>query len=249
MLILWAFLVLAGQSVFAQSQEFYLSAIQVFLSPRQRTTLLTINNTGSGAIDFEISAEKWQQTENGIDQLSPADGEIVVFPLILNVPPGESRNIRIGTRQPPSTVEGTYRLLVAELPAADIPETQATGPQLRIIKRMSLPVFIEPLNPIATAEIVNTNIQNGQLGFTIRNTGNVHIQTLSIALTGQTADGEMYFERNLDSVYVLAERERSFSQVDLPQAGCAQVRQVTIRLGSRRHPLSTQLPTPNGICR
>lgn len=249
MLILWAFLLFAGQAAFAQSQEFYLSAIQVLLSPRQQTSLLTINNTGSGTIDFEVSAEKWQQTENGIDQLSPANGEIVVFPLILTVPPGESRNIRIGTRQPPSTIEETYRLLVAELPAADIPETQATGPQLRIIKRMSLPIFIEPLNPIATAEIVNTNVQNGQLGFTIRNTGNVHVQTLGIVLTGQTADGQVYFERSLDSVYILAERERSFSQVDLPQTGCAQVRQVTIRLENRRHPLSSEIPTPNGVCR
>lgn len=232
----------------SQSSNFFLSRIQIFLSPRQRTSLLTITNSGETSIDFEVSIEQWQQSKDGKDELSPAEG-IVVFPLVLSVPPGENRNIRIGTRQPPQIVESTYRLFITELPSPDIQQPTSPGSQIRILKRFSLPVFVAPIEPVLTAEIVDSRIQNGQLGFTIRNTGNVHVQTSVIVLTGQTADEQIYFENSLDSVYILAGRERSFSQVALPQAGCEQVRQVTIRLDNRRHPLSTQIPTPNGICR
>jgi len=193
-------LVLEWPSV-AQVTEFYLSTIQVFLGPRQRSALLTVTNSGDTPLEFEISTEKWQQDAEGRDQLSPTDGELIVFPLVLSVPVGESRNIRIGTRQPPAITESTYRLFVAELPPANVPTPPDSGSQIRIVKRLSLPVFIEPRQPERKGEFLNPTVEKGQLSFTLRNTGNVHIQTSTIVLTGLNSTQDILFEKNLDSVY------------------------------------------------
>ncbi|MCI3281613.1 fimbria/pilus periplasmic chaperone [Synechococcus sp. PCC 6717] len=245
---LWAVAAIVGMPLRlgAQSTEFYLNAVQVFLSPRQRTVLLTLTNTGETPLNFEISLRKWQQTPDGQDELSEADGGVVAFPLLLSVPPGEQRSLRVGVRQPPLEQENTYRLLVAELPSPNIPNTQ--GAQLRIIKILSLPVFIEPVTPQRQGEFVNASIQQGRLSVTLRNTGNVHIQTLGIIVRGKSDQGAVIFEQTLDSVYVLANRQRDFRNLLLPQTNCAQVRQVTLQTVATSPTITTTIPTPNGIC-
>ncbi len=231
----------------AQSTEFYLNAVRVELSARQRTVLLTITNTGPAPINFEVSLRQWQQTNEGQDELSESDGGVVAFPLLLSVPPGEQRNLRVGVRQPPVDQERTYRLLVAELPNPNVPETQ--GAQLRILKTLSLPVFIEPVTPQRQGEFVNGSIQQGRLTVTLRNTGNVHIQTLGTVVQGKSEQGTVVFEQTLDSVYVLANRQREFRNIPLPQTNCAQVRQVTLQTVATTPAITATIPTPNGICR
>lgn len=231
----------------AQVTEFYLNAVQVFLSPRQRTVLLTLTNTGEAAINFEISLRKWQQTPDGQDELSEADGTVVAFPVLLSIPPGEQRSLRVGVRQLPMDQEATYRLLVAELPPPNVPDTQ--GAQVRILKTLSLPIFVEPVTPRRQGEFVNASIQQGRLSFTLRNTGNVHIQTLGIVVQGKTEQGTVAFEQTLNSVYVLANRQRDFRNLALPQANCAQVRQVTLQTVATVPPITAAISTPNGVCR
>lgn len=246
---LWGVSLLVGLPLLAraQSTEFYLNAVRVDLSARQRTVLLTITNTGEAPIDFEVSLRKWQQTSDGQDELAESDGGVVAFPLLLSVPPGEQRNLRVGVRQPPLDQEGTYRLLVAELPSPNIPETQ--GAQLRIIKTLSLPVFIEPVTPRRQGEFVNASIQQGRLSVTLRNTGNVHIQTLGLVVQGKSDQGTVIFEQTFDSVYVLANHQRELRNLPLSQTNCAQVRQVTLQTVATMPPISTTIATPNGVCR
>ncbi|AXY68177.1 molecular chaperone [Thermosynechococcus sichuanensis E542] len=230
----------------AQSSEFYLNAVQVFLSPRQRTALLTLTNTGQVPINFEVSVRRWQQTADGQEELTESDGNVVAFPILLSVPPGEQRTLRVGVRQPATTEEQTYRLLVTELPPANVPETQ--GAAIRIIKTLSLPVFVQPVNIQRQGEIVNGRVEKGKLSFVVRNRGNVHIQTLGITVQGLNERGTVVFERTLDSVYVLAERDRPFRNIPLPQSNCAQVRQVKLQSVGTNPSLTTEIPTPNGVC-
>lgn len=230
----------------AQSSEFYLNAVQVFLSPRQRTALLTLTNTGQVPINFEISVRRWEQTADGQEELTETDGNVVAFPVLLSVPPGEQRSLRVGVRQPAATQEQTYRLLVTELPPANIPDTQ--GAAIRIIKTFSLPIFVQPVNLQRQGEIVNGRVEGGKLSFVLRNRGNVHIQTLGITVQGLNERGTVVFERTLDSVYVLAERDRPFANISLPQTNCAQVRQVKLQSVGTTPSLTTAIPTPNGVC-
>ncbi|HIK35974.1 MULTISPECIES: fimbrial biogenesis chaperone [unclassified Thermosynechococcus] len=230
----------------AQSSEFYLNAVQVFLSPRQRTVLLTLTNTGQVPINFEISVRRWQQTADGQEELTESDGNVVAFPVLLSVPPGEQRSLRVGVRQPATTQEQAYRLLVTELPPANVPGTK--GAAIRLIKTLSLPVFVQPANIQRQGEIVNSRVEGGKFSFVLRNRGNVHIQTLGFTVQGLNEQGRIVFERTLDSVYVLADRDRPFRNIPLPQTNCAQVRQLKVQSVGTNPSLTTEISTPKGIC-
>ncbi|WP_448533509.1 fimbrial biogenesis chaperone [Parathermosynechococcus lividus] len=234
----------------AQSARYQLSGTRVFLSPRQRSATITITNTGEVPVDFEVSLQQWRQMADGRDELTPAppnSPELIVFPLILNIPPREARSIRLSRRVPPTATEASYRLLIAELPPPNVQQTQQL--QIRFITQHSLPVFIEPSTVQRRGEFVELQVKQGQLAFGLRNTGNVHLQTLSILVSGLNSEGRSIFEKKLDSVYILPGVTRSFSAVALPQENCGAVQRLEIRLENPANPLSTSVPTSGGVCR
>ncbi|XFA72456.1 fimbria/pilus periplasmic chaperone [Thermosynechococcaceae cyanobacterium Okahandja] len=236
--------------ILAQSARYQLSGTRVFLSPRQQSATITITNTGDVPVDFEVSLQQWRQMADGRDELTPAppnSPELVVFPLILKIPPREARNIRLSRRVPPTATEVSYRLFIAELPPPNVQQTEQL--QIRFVTQHSLPVFIEPATVQRRGEFVEPRVQQGQLAFGLRNTGNVHLQTLGIRVVGVNSEGRSIFEKKLDSVYILPGVTRSFTAVALPQDNCGAVQRLDIRLENSAIPLSTSVPTPGGVCR
>jgi P pilus assembly chaperone PapD len=82
----------------ASASSFRVSPIQLDLTSRTTSTLLTIYNDTTREIRFEVTAMKWAQDERGEMQLTPAGDTITFFPKLLSLPGGASRTIRIGTK-------------------------------------------------------------------------------------------------------------------------------------------------------
>jgi fimbrial chaperone protein len=219
---------------------FTVEPTQIFLSERTSSVLLTLRNDSKETLRFELSAFRWTQSPAGEIQLEPTD-EVVFFPALLTLAPGESRRVRVGHATNPDVREKTYRIFVEELP----PLTQQTG-GIRVLTKMGIPIFLKPAKESATATLTGLGQQDGRLRFTLLNDGTVHFVPKEIRVRG-FRDSATAFENRLEGWYVLAGGRRDF-EMAFPEADCSRVTSVVVdvQFGSDR--LQERLQTPNGVC-
>lgn len=214
----------------ARAADLEISPVLVDLSAQRRTALLTLRNAGSGAARFQAKAFAWSQKADGAMQLEPTRA-VVLFPPLLELEPGESRTLRVGTDVPPDEVERSWRVLVEELPFR---EQAPSGVGVRVLTRVGLPVFLAPRRePRRTGEIAFLDRNGKRVLFALRNSGTVRMQPTAIALALVSARGEKVFEKQLEAWYVLAREERVYD-VEVPRDACAKAAEVvvTATLGS-----------------
>jgi fimbrial chaperone protein len=214
--------------------EYSVSPLRIDLDRDARSGVVTLANSGNTPLDFQISVLEWTQEAEGPDRYSPTD-EIVFFPKIMTVRPGESRVVRVGTQASPPTVERTFRLFVEPLPQRSS-EPLPSGANVAISVRFALPVFVKPARPAAAAEIDGATVRTGTLAFTFRNTGNVHVRLdEGIAVVGRDAQGRQVFSQRIESRYVLARMSRPLS-LALPKDACREI--ATLELTARAEQLT-----------
>ena len=101
-----------------------------------------------------------------------ATEDIILFPSLLTLDAGETRKVRLGTTVPRSGTEKSYRAFVEELPPQ---QTDAvTGGHIRVLTRLSIPVFLQPAQSVLRGEIADLTVRGATASFEIRNLGNVH---------------------------------------------------------------------------
>src|ERR1035441_3158226 len=106
-----AILVVLLTGLAAGAQALSVLPVNIFLSPGQSATTLTITNQGNSKTAVQIRAYAWNQKEDE-DQLTRSDA-VVVSPPIASIEAGESQVVRLILRLPPLSGdrEMTYRLL------------------------------------------------------------------------------------------------------------------------------------------
>ncbi len=189
------------------------------------STLLTLKNESDLPLRFQISSFAWQQDPGGKVKLEPTE-DIVFFPTLLTLAPGEERKVRVASTVTAQQTEKTYRIFFEELPGTE-KQTQSSGAQVKILTKMGIPIFVTPEKGRAEAVIENGTIKDGSLSFDVRNTGNIHFGLQKVKVHGAGADGKIAFERELDGWYVLAGSPRTY-QVDVPADVCSKVKTVSI---------------------
>src|SRR6266513_6406857 len=105
------------------------------------STLLTLKNESDQPLRFQISSFVWSQDPKGAMQLGPTE-DIVFFPALLSLNPGEERKVRVAATVAATDVEKTYRIFFEELPPLVKPEN--AGAQVRILTKMGIPIFVSP---------------------------------------------------------------------------------------------------------
>ena len=188
------------------------------------STLLTLKNESDQALRFQISSYVWSSDPKGSMQLSPTE-DIVFFPALLSLNPGEERKVRVATTVAPAATEKTYRIFFEELPPLERP--QSSGAQVRILTKMGIPIFVTPQKADPQPAIESMRMEKGALGFDVRNGGNAHFTLEGVKLRGIGSNGESLFERQLDGWYVLAGSLRSYN-VDVPADVCSKLKKVVI---------------------
>jgi fimbrial chaperone protein len=152
--------------------------VRVNLDPGQRSTVVTIQNTGEQALSMQADAFTWTQDEAAADIYAPSD-DLLVVPRIFTVPGGGSQIVRIGQIAPaPAPVETAYRVFFTEL----VSEEGRSSPGLKIRLRIGIPVFIAPAGD-ATAALDLVRSAQVEDGYEVvyRNSGNVHIQITRVS--------------------------------------------------------------------
>jgi fimbrial chaperone protein len=210
------------QAEYARASAFRVSPVQVQLSGKS-SALLTLSNESGDPLRFQITAFAWNQSPSGEMQLAPTD-DISFFPSLVTLKPGEERKVRVGSNVIAGEAEKTYRIFFEELPDA---RPVSDKSQIRILTKMGIPIFVEPLKMVPEARVGNLKIENGRLMFGVSNAGNSHYSVQHLHVQALDSAGKPVFERDLDGWYVLAGGVRDYS-VEFPADACLAVRSVKV---------------------
>lgn len=190
------------------------------------SALVKVSNDGLQKISVQIEALSWSQDQSGQDQYEPTH-DIVFFPRIFSVEPGDQQVIRVGYQGESATEkQSSYRLYVQELPVQEPGQVE-----MKFAVRMGIPVFTSPRKPEKAWNIGEVAITEQGFGVVVENTGNQFVRIGDISITGRGDGGAELFTINESGWYVLAGRSRDFV---LPITGmsCEQLASVELTVTS-----------------
>jgi len=232
-------LALASQSL---AGDWRVLPIKLFLDAKHLNDSVRLINNAEAPLNLQMAAFEWTQSESGEDVYTPSD-ELIFFPRLLTIPPGEERVLRAGIKIPPSEWEKTFRIYIEEIPEPGPKGSAAVS----VAVRFGLPVFVAPLQPQAQADIENVSFGLQTAKFTVANLGNQHLMPTSLTLQGRNAQGAETFSYPIPPWYVLAGRKRSFAQ-KISQQECLQTNQLLIELNADNLKLSKTLAISDLNC-
>lgn len=228
----------------ARAADFTVNPIQIFLAGQTRSAILTVQNTSGEPLRFQLNAFTWAQDPAGQMQLAPTS-EIIFFPRLLTLAPGEQRIVRVGTSVAAGPVERTYRIFVEELP----PSAQQAAPagQVRVLARMGIPIFVEAKAGRAELRLSPPALQPGRLVFELRNGGTKHAIPQVIHVRGQGAGGETLWEGEQEGWYVLAGDRRVY-EMPFPREECVRTKTVAVEVKAGEQTLTERLDIAAAAC-
>ena len=227
----------------ARAANIALSPTEANLSSDKSSALIVMRNVSAKPLRCEININTWTEDERGQMVLEPTT-EVTVFPKLIDLPAGASRNIRIGLGSGGvGTTERTYRVFVEELPD----ETQRNPNAVTLRSKIGIPVFVRPDKPTRSAAVDSVTVEGGKVLTRVRNTGNLHISVDNVAVRGVNASGAETFTGNARGWYVLPGATRVF-ETPIAATACAATTTVSVEVTGHGKSLSGNGAVPAGAC-
>ncbi len=235
-----AFTALFGATI-ADAALVAIDPVKVLLTGAAPSKSVALRNNGTERVRFQMSAFTWQQSIGGEMQLAPTP-DLVFFPSLVELAPGETRRVRVTTTQQVASNERSYRLFVDELP----PLASQPGGAVRVLTRFGLPVFLAP-DTVAPKPTLKLALKAGKLAVTLENRGNSHFVAQSVRLVGRAADGSNVLTQDLPAWYVLAGGRREY---DVPIAAdvCSKLTQVSANANTDHGSARSDYQVPSTAC-
>lgn len=232
-----------AQAGVAEASTFEVNPIRLSLSEASASEHLTVRNVSQEPLRFQVSAYTWNQDRAGAMQLSPTQ-DIVVYPSILTLKAGETRNIRVGTLARFGPKEQAYRIFVEELPP--IAGNVANG--IRVLTRFGVPLFMQPTGTSArTPRIHDLTMTGHTFTFALENDGNAHFLTNHVRVQAQDPSGSVLLEKELPAWYILAGTGRNYT-FDLPVPLCGAAKLV-VTIDADKRAIQSSLPITPDSCK
>jgi fimbrial chaperone protein len=192
----------------AHTGQFTVQPTRLDLGGAHRSGAFTLRNESPDTLSFRVQGVHWTQGEDGQERYGNAP-ELVYFPRLLTLAPGQAAVIRVGVRTTPEDIERTYRLFIEEL-AAPSPAAQE-GARIRILMRFGAPVFVRATPARRQLELTHFDLEGPQARWSVRNQGTGHELFKAITLRGIGASGtEVFRQELLAERYLLAGALRRF---------------------------------------
>lgn len=203
----------------AWAGNFQVSPVVVALTTDARSSLVAIRNQSDEVLRLQVKTHGWQQSTAGEMLLAPTE-ELIVFPTLLQLKPGETRNVRIGLADSAAAkgaIERSFRVFVEELPPL-----RAVGalPGIRVLTRMGIPIFVGGKDARHRLELGDAAATDGHLTFALRNRGDAHVMTRQMEASLLDGSGAVLARRTLVGWYLLPRGERRYD-ADLGAIACA----------------------------
>ena len=220
------------------------SPVQVHLSKDESKAQVQVRNESDEPARFQLGVSAWGEDPQKGMQLTPTQ-DIVFFPALLSLKPGEQRAVRVGVLPAQfGLVEKTYRLFVEELPPAAKPGQRS---QVRVLTRVGIPIFLGPTRKLE-AIALELRLEGAAAVAEAKNGGNVHFRINSVDLKAFDEKGAVVLEKQQQGWYVLANGKKPF-RFELPEGTCRKARRLiaVMHLEDDRT-YSQALDTPSGAC-
>ena len=237
--------VLAAWAPTLVAGEFAIIPLRVALDRANRAAEVAVRNDDTAPLRMQIEAMAWRQDADGKDQYEPAEG-LIYFPRTLEIPPGESRIVRVGIRAAPVNREETYRLFIEQLPPP-AQDPAPSGATLRVLLRVGVPVFVAPAQAEPKARLTQLEMKAGQVRWTVANAGNVHFIADRVELAALARDGTRLHTRQFQERYFLAGVVKPL-QAEIPRELCAQVVAIEASVTGENLDLRRKLDVEPGSC-
>lgn len=230
--------------------QFAVSPIRLELGTNARSGAIAVRNEGKEAITFQVQSLAWTQDSEGKDRYEDSK-DLVFFPKLMTVEPGQEGLIRIGTKTPAVPSEKTYRLFIEQLPAAAQADAKPAGPrgsaQVNVLIRFGAPIFVGPVTPQDSAQFTAMSLSKGTLTLGIRNTGNRHQLVQGIEIKGTDAQGNEVYSLTLADRYLLAGTAKNYTAA-IPPAECNRIAGLTVELKTDKLGLKNRLDVTRAMC-
>lgn len=241
---LWATLVVTVlcflAPVTARAASYVVSPVIATLDPGSTSTIVELRNQGTEPLRLQLSVHAWAESPTGEMQLTRTT-DLVVFPTLLSLAPGDARKVRVGLPAPlvGQADEKAYRLFVEELPPL---RTAGAENAVRVLTRMGIPIFVRPSSVSPAVVKLDAPLIAGRSAIvTLRNEGGAHFRARKVLFTLRSATGAVIFEKALTAWYVLSGGRRDYT-VAMPACTAAATAEVTVETDAGTRTASAPVP-------
>jgi fimbrial chaperone protein len=197
-----------------QAGSYTVKPVRIELSARQLRTTIQILNLGEEPATIQAHVVAWNA--NGAEEILSDNDEILLNPPIFNVAAGHPQFLRLGLRHPqPDTREGTYRLILEEVPRA--PKLGFNG--IITLLKISVPIFVNPRVPLPQLLWMVQRTSDQELLLSVQNRGNAHVQIRKLAVTAREASEPGFVQGTATYVLQNARKEWVIHNGRLAAAG------------------------------
>lgn len=229
----------------ALAGEFSVNPIRVELGPAARSAVITITNEGNEKLNFQIQGMEWSQNAAGKDEYKETR-ELIFFPRIMSVEPGQEGVVRIGVKAQATSTEKTYRLFVEELPGAQ-KAPQTAGAQINFLIRLGVPIFAAPSRPQDGLAIEGFELRNGLVALSATNTGNRHQVVKGVRLKGTDSTGNAVYGLDIADRYLLAGTRKSYTTA-IAAEQCRRIAVLAVEVQTDKLSETQKLDVTGAMC-
>ncbi len=204
--------------------SFSVEPVRVILDVQHKTERMVIKNESDKPLTVLIKAYYWTQTYEGKDRYEETE-DLIIFPRAVTMAAGEERFVRLGMSIPPGIQEKAFRIYLQEQPMKD--EFSPKGASARVLMRVGIPVFAQPLKPESALMTKELQIIKGKIHHTITNVGNSFITAEQITVNALDSKGAALLAMDLGGTYLLAGSTRIY-EVEIPRDQCSRVSQISV---------------------
>jgi fimbrial chaperone protein len=194
-------LLLAG-GLSLQAGSYTVKPVRIELSARQLRTTIQIQNLADEPTTVQAHVVGWNA--NGAEEVLSDNDEILLNPPIFTVAAGHTQFLRLGLRHPqPDSREGTYRLILEEVPPP--PSVKFSG--VRTLLKISVPIFIKPRVSAPQLAWTLQRTSDQEVRLSVQNRGNAHVQIRKLAVTSGEASEPGFVQGSTTYVLQNARKE------------------------------------------
>lgn len=230
----------------AVAGDFTVNPIRLELGSSVRSGAILVRNEGKEKLAFQLQAMAWTQDAEGKDQYAETS-DLVFFPRILTVEPGEEGLVRVGAKNTVLQSEKTYRLFIEEMPGAVKPLEGQPAALVNVLVRFGAPIFVAALKPQDSLVINSVALSRGVLTVSTKNTGNRHQVVQGIDLKGADAKGNPVYSLTLADRYLLAGATKSFSTL-IAADQCAKIAVLAVDMKTDKAAVSHKIDVMPAMC-
>lgn len=149
--------------------------VRIDVPQDKRHCALTISNDTARPVSIQVRGFGWSMDASGSETLDPDTGP-VINPAIFTLAQGKSQLVRCSLPAPRGRNEGSWRLILDELPS----EEAAQPGTIRSVLRISIPVFRTPAKARPQLDWQKGGTEADGSRIILRNTGTRHVRIAAL---------------------------------------------------------------------